>query len=1187
MKENVRFAVLIVVVVALVGGAWFILNGRKADAPGIPETSSAPAPAQETPATTAAPEETDIARPTNAFQVSGGRVAADSAASKSRPSGKCSVKGTVTENEGKTPLPGARIRIVLTSAKPGEDPVPGGPEWTAEADSAGKFRVRGLPISNYAVIATTDDSLGIGGATLTDDEPDATVDIDLRPAGFIAGRIVNESGEPVAGAEIFPDETREDTSRMGRTSATALSSVSGDDGSFLLAYLWAGDWKLTVKAEGYAVLVSPFLSIGSEEVELVLTKGAGATGEVVAAENGEPIANIKVAISGESFRAKQTVVANDTGQFSFSALADGKYTLTLDDPTHVLTGKAPEFSIAGAQDVEGLRLVAAVGGVVTGQAFDVDSGNPLEGVRIRGRSDSDRQTREATTDANGLYKLEGLGAGPYTIGRAWFEGYLHGERREDRKVSIVLGKTITGIDFPMKLGLRVKGRVVDAQGKPIDNASVSSRSQMNGDEGESTNTKEDGTFEHRGYSPNQKITVTAQKAGYSAAPVGPLDLGTTDLEGVEIVMGSGGSIAGVVVDKTGAPMKETTVIATPVGNPNAQPTGAGTDSGGRFKVQGLMAGDYSLSVRPMRSYSDANKPLTQVKVAEGQEVTGVQLVYEGAGGLTISGYVTDAAGKPVKNASINAHTRTGRGGYGNAMSRDDGAYEIAGLQEGTYTVFAHHQDYSHKELEAEAGSTNINFMLQGRGVVEGRVIDNRTGQPIASFQLGAFPGRVSLQEPYGFGNLTAYYDPDGNFKLEDVEAGIAYLMVRAEGYAPAQQEVSGVSEGTTVSGVLFRLDPGATLEGLVTDQSGQPVANARIFLGQAPGEYDQRRIEQGSVGMSDAAGRFQVTSLSTKIALVSATHPDFGPGSAQVALTPGNVTQVTIKLGGGGTVTGTVRVAGAPAAGQFVGVHSPTGGGQPRQAQTDANGVYTINGIPEGQVYVSASINPAGPGQPGGSRHSSQTAEVADGQTTVVDFDFAGGTAVIEGHVTMNGQPLTQGQVGAVVPASAGGESFSSQIDPTGFYRIEGLPAGAVTMHVSFQAAENDWQTRMVQVTTTDGQVTRKDVEIMAGATVTGSVGGISPEEHSSVVLLRGQVEITTFDREFWMANQNLVVGGGQVRPDGTFSFGGIEPGSYTLCAFAMVRNPGQPEDLSNMRIASQPVEVSGEGIVTVNLTLR
>ena len=58
-------------------------------------------------------------------------------------------------------------------------------------------------------------------------------------------------------------------------------------------------------------------------------------------------------------------------------------------------------------------------------------------------------------------------------------------------------------------------------------------------------------------------------------------------------------------------------------------------------------------------------------------------------------------------------------------------------------------------------------------------------------------------------------------------------------------------------------------------------------------------------------------------------------------------------------------------------------------------------------------------------------------------------------------------------------------------------------------------------------------------------------------------------------------------KSDGTFSFGGVEPGSYTLCAFAMVPGRGQPEDLSNIRLASQSVEVSGEGNVTVNLTLR
>ncbi len=759
-------------------------------------------------------------------------------------------------------------------------------------------------------------------------------------------------------------------------------------------------------------------------------------------------------------------------------------------------------------------------------------------------------------------------------------GYLHGESREDKKVNVQLGKTTPDIDFPMKYGLLVRGRVVDEDGNPIEFAHVSSSPMTDNGEGEDTNTGEDGTFEHRGYSGNQKIMITATKAGYSAAPVGPLEIGETDLNGVEIVMGSGSSIAGVVVDATGNPMKQASVTAEPVSNgEQAQAQSASLDADGKFKIQGLMAATYRIRVRPYNSYSNRGAQAgTEVTVGEGEHKTGIKVVYEEAGGLTISGRVTNSAGEPLRNASINAQLDRGRG-YGYANTDEDGTYTISGLEEGAYRVYAYHGEYTHQNKEGvQAGTANVNFVLTGRGTIEGRVVSARTGQPVTKFQVGSFGGKINLATPAMYGNLTAFMDPDGNFKLNNVEAGDGYVAVTAEGYAPSQQPVTGVREGATVSGILFKLDPGATIDGLVTDSSGQPVSGARIYLGGAP--RDQWRMDREMVATSGADGTFEITSLGPDTTMVSAVHSDFAPGSELVTVTPGGTSQVTIRLGGGGTIQGRVTVAGQPASGQRVYVQRQNTGGQPQYGETGADGTYTIKGIPEGDVIVVVNLR-----QGDSNRSANQAAIVAEDQVTVVDFDFAGGNATIEGYVTMGGQPVPQGQVSVSVTGATGAvENFSSQVDGNGFYRIEGMTAGAATLRVAYQASENEWQTRTVQVNAVDGRVVQQDVDVNAGATIAGTVSGASQEGRTFVVIVSGKMQITTIDQSFWMANQQLVVGNAMVQPDGSFRVGGLSPGDYTVVAVGFAGDP--TPDMSNARVGTQYVSVSGDGEFSARLTL-
>jgi len=1184
MNENVRFVVLIAIVVAAVGGAWYFLNRSKAgDGPDVPQTVATATAPEEPEAEPVPPEERAVVRPASPFQVSGDRAKTDSAERGPRRAGIGTIKGTVTLEDGDVPVPNATLRIVQTSkpARDGGGEVKDGPQWETETATDGTFRIDRLPYGYFAVLANTGDLFGAGSANLTDDEPSDLANVTLRPAGSIAGTVLNAAGEPVAGARVFPEKTRDERRRMGGGTGLAAQVKTNGDGTFFIPHLWEGDWQLIVTADAYAVLASDYIPVGTMDAELVLSPGGSAAGEVVAAETGEPIVGIKVTANGEIPRAENETETDEGGRFEIAHLADSKYTVNIDDDTRLLSGKAPEFTIAGGDNVDGLRLIVAVGGSVSGRAYDVDTKKPLQGVKLSARPDGGATPRrEAESDANGVFTIEGLGEGPHTIHRHWKVGYLHGEDREDKKVNVQIGKTTPDIDFPMKYGLFVRGRVVDEDGNPIDHASVQSQPVNYNGEGENTTSREDGTFEHRGYSPNQQIRITASKAGYAVAPIGPLDLGDTDLNGIEIVMGSGGSIAGVAVDAMGNPMKEASVTAQPIpGQGEVQTQSASLDADGKFKIQGLMAATYRLQIRPYRSYRQTSADAgTEVTVGEGEDVTGVQVVYEEGGGLTISGRVTNNAGEPLRNASINAHMDRG-GGYGYANTDENGNYTISSLQQGVYRVFAYHNDYTREEQSAvEAGTANVNFVLTGRGAIEGRVLSAKNGQPVTRFQVGAFPGQIDLTKPSMYGNMTAFVDPQGNFKLTNVEAGVVYVGVTAEGFAPSQQPVSGVREGATVSGVVFKLDPGATIDGIVTDNNGTPVSGARIFFGNAP--TNQWQIDRETVGTSDANGKFTITSVGPETTAVSAVHGDYAPGSAQVSIKPGGTAQVTIRLGGGGTVEGRVTVAGQPAANQHVWIQRMAPSGQPLTGQTDGNGMYSIKGVPEGDAMVTANIQ-----QDGSNRSAVQQAVIAEDRVTVVNFDFGGGNSSVEGYITMDGQPLAQGHVQASVTGATGTtENFGSQVDGNGYYRLDGLTAGAVALRISYQATENNWQMRTVQVSALDGRVARHDIEVTAGATIAGTVSGAIQQGQMFVGVIQGKMEITTLDPNFWMANQQLVVGNAMVQPDGTFRVSGIDPGDYTVLVVGFAGDPSP--DMSNARFATEYISVSGDGEVTVNLTL-
>jgi hypothetical protein len=178
----------------------------------------------------------------------------------------------------------------------------------------------------------------------------------------------------------------------------------------------------------------------------------------------------------------------------------------------------------------------------------------------------------------------------------------------------------------------------------------------------------------------QPHTVRVEAAGLAAQSRKDVSPGTS----LTFDLTRGGTIEGVVRDESGQPVARARVeargsdaIALP-GEPSAGRVTAETAADGRFKLEGLAAGLHTVMARS-RMAGFASR--SNVRLG-----TRVELVVFPA--ATVSGTVTDAAGKPVPRAVVSIAARPfGRNPMTEAAD-DLGRYELNGLDAGLYDVIA-------------------------------------------------------------------------------------------------------------------------------------------------------------------------------------------------------------------------------------------------------------------------------------------------------------------------------------------------------------------------------------------------------------------------------------------------------------------------------------------------------------------
>jgi hypothetical protein len=395
------------------------------------------------------------------------------------------IAGTVEDQNG-DPVVDARVIIEREDWEHWEMPEGVGFRLETGTDDEGAFRFENLPEKNFHVVATKGGQVGLYFAQAQDGDVRDFI-ITLQLAESISGTVVDAEGRRVMNAVVIPVERDPDEETFQAAAAMALRAVTGEDGLFELPQLAIGHWKLVAKAEGYAPVLTDFVATGQGDVEIVLAIGGSVSGEVLDANTSEPVADVTLLLSGESDHTDREVTSDSAGQFHVSRVTPGDYTVSLEEEeVHVLYGDPPEFTVLAEEELVDLVVLTELGGAIAGRVFDADTGLGIAGVTIHGSAiepihitieDSAREpkypARLVESDADGNYRLEGLGDAKYTVYRQGeLPGYQNPDpyRRDHRSVKAVPGRDIDGVDFPIAKGLRIAGRVIDSNGRPLEDA---------------------------------------------------------------------------------------------------------------------------------------------------------------------------------------------------------------------------------------------------------------------------------------------------------------------------------------------------------------------------------------------------------------------------------------------------------------------------------------------------------------------------------------------------------------------------------------------------------------------------------------------------------------------------------------------------------------------------------------------
>ena len=271
---------------------------------------------------------------------------------------------------------------------------------------------------------------------------------------------------------------------------------------------------------------------------------------------------------------------------------------------------------------------------------------------------------------------------------------------------------------------------------------------------------------------------------------------------------------------------------------------AKTDKEGHFAIQGVTPGQGELVVEASGFGREVHR-LADLEAA-GEIVVRVKPE------RVIHLRIVDENDKPIPAVTVEVHDEP-RGDYRTYVTDEDGVTTMRRVHFDAQFIQLRltHDDYISsegfdREIVTPAGQTESRhgLVMTRAGRISGKVVDDHTNQPLNG-------ARLLTGTAYANYSPRDWTDYQGMYTIKGVRPGRVVVTVHLFGYAPDLKAVE-VHAGETTS-LDVGLEPGATLEGIVTTESGQPVRGVQVETGRWRGH-----TTLSLRAMTDELGRFVI-----------------------------------------------------------------------------------------------------------------------------------------------------------------------------------------------------------------------------------------------------------------------------------------------------------------------------------------
>ena len=876
----------------------------------------------------------------------------------------------------------------------------------AKTDAEGRYSIQGLEARDYRVTAT---AAGFGPQERRYVAAGSTgVDFDLMVGGRLLGMVTDESGAPIADADVrvfLETDTKDLIDVIMEKTLPPLDRVKTDASGAYAFDTLGGEtyYRLVFNGDGFQpearekIVVTP----GEQSrVDVSLERGYAIRG-IVYDPLGQPLEGARCRVNEVGVQPEgppidfsdDTIVTDANGEFVFSTLREVNHRLVVG---HDLYSTYVATRVQTSD--EPLTIHLTEGCMIRGQVFEAATGSPIPGATVAVHDNGGEQ-KSGVSDANGVYEVRGISETRRgtTFVNVDCTGY---ERVSNFKVEVTEGAISDGIDFHLRRNGTVSGLVTDGNGNPLAGVSVAARrSHPNGavvvNVGMAATTDAGGRFTIEQVQPGDATFLEGTHSDYLRSqseqfPVAPGE----ELGGLQLVMRLGGSIAGRVIDESGVPIANATVGVRDgnmtASTPEALPNKVYTKADGTFVIRRLEAGGQSLLVS---AKGFLNVEDNRHEVVEGQTTQGIEIRL--TAGSYLGGMVVDQSGLPIIGARVTVtDTSSGMNTY-HRMTDSNGRYLFEELGKYPVRVSAEAVGFSEVEIfDQPVNTENADIMLEAFGSIRGVVYDER-GEPMRTFSVSPRIYDVNSGRPLTRVPPRTIQSPRGEFHFEGLEPGTYQVTIGAPAYAAAILEdvVVHSNQETVLPAVSLNL--GGRISGIVYDAAtglGVPGATVTVVGGVRHFLDAVNSGPSGSRGRRDQVmvaedGSFLIEGLKSNTVTLKIEHRLYMTEIYQEVRS--GTDALEIPLSSGGTIEGIVKDSSGKVRPNVQILVKASEPGYDRRVVTDRRGNFSINALPTG-IYV-LRVSDFGRPNPGGATPNPGEAiawevEVIAGQTTVIDI---------------------------------------------------------------------------------------------------------------------------------------------------------------------------------------------------------